>query len=205
MSADDRALLEVATVIRAASGTARARRRASSARSSRMRCARRSVAAARRTSGVGHADLAGARKRWVPWAIAGASTLVAAAAVLLLWLRAPEHAASPRRHGRRKIPTSWTSRPADPLIGPIAREHAGDASSRIDTIFADRLDGYRERTAVARGRQAMKLTWSWHRGAIAVIAIADRGHRRACSTRARAPAPRRRRDSPSRRTSSTRT
>jgi hypothetical protein len=45
-----------------------------------------------------------------------------------------------------------TSRPADPLIGPISREHAGDASTRIDTIYADRLDGYRERK-LARGRK----------------------------------------------------
>ncbi|MDQ3371012.1 MAG: hypothetical protein M3680_36805, partial [Myxococcota bacterium] len=42
-------------------------------------------------------------------------------------------------------PTSWTSRPADPLIGPIPRDEAGNASARIDYIFADRLDGYRQR------------------------------------------------------------
>jgi hypothetical protein len=31
------------------------------------------------------------------------------------------------------------------LIGPIARDRAGDASARIDEIFADRLDGFRGR------------------------------------------------------------
>jgi hypothetical protein len=41
------------------------------------------------------------------------------------------------------LPETWTSRPADPLIGPI-KKNVGDASARIDTIFADRLDGYRE-------------------------------------------------------------
>jgi len=44
-----------------------------------------------------------------------------------------------------ELPLTWKSRPADQLIGPIARERAGDASARMDTIFADRLDGFRER------------------------------------------------------------
>jgi hypothetical protein len=38
-------------------------------------------------------------------------------------------------------------------IGPIPRERVGDAGTRIDTIFADRLDGYRARTMSARGRK----------------------------------------------------
>ena len=37
------------------------------------------------------------------------------------------------------------------LVGPIARDHAGDASARIDYIFADRLDGFRERRLSPRG------------------------------------------------------
>ena len=85
----------------------------------------------------------GRSRRWVPWAVAAASTLVAAAAILLLWLRVPQQTTVV--HETAQIPTSWTSRPADPLVGPISREHAGDASSRIDYLFADRLDGYRER------------------------------------------------------------
>ena len=51
----------------------------------------------------------------------------------------------------QQVPTAWKSRPADPLIGRIPRERAGDAGTRIDTIFADRLEGYRGRT-LARGR-----------------------------------------------------
>jgi hypothetical protein len=44
-----------------------------------------------------------------------------------------------------QVPAEWTSRSADGLVGPIARAHAGDAATRIDTIFADRLDGFRAR------------------------------------------------------------
>ena len=92
-------------------------------------------------------------RRWAPWAVAAGATLVAAAAVLLLWLRGPERVVVHETANVEKIPTTWKSRPADPLIGPIARENVGDASSRIDAIFADRLDGYRERQ-FARGRKA---------------------------------------------------
>jgi hypothetical protein len=83
------------------------------------------------------------RRRWVPWTITAVSTTVAAAAMLMLWLRKPEV--------RENTPTSWKSRPSDPLIGPIAREQAGDAATRIDYIFADRLEGYRDRRLSRRG------------------------------------------------------
>lgn len=142
MSADDRALLEVATVIRAAHGNAElgaAKRR--SIVEDALRQAVGGVAST--TSGaVTPITAAPARRRWVPWAIAGASTLVAAAAVLLFWLRSPAEPVRPAETAQ--VPLEHKSRPADPLIGPIAREHVGDASKRIDTIFADRLDGYRE-------------------------------------------------------------
>jgi hypothetical protein len=84
-------------------------------------------------------------RRWAPWAIAGASALVAAAAIAMLWLRGPVAGPAVAR-----MPSEWTSRPADPLVGPIARDRAGDASARIDAIFADRLDGFRARR-LARG------------------------------------------------------
>ena len=90
-------------------------------------------------------------RRWVPWALTAASTAVAAAAVMVLWLRAPVTKIVREPTAAAKLPASWTSRPTDPLIGPIAREQAGDASSRIDYIFADRLDGFRERRLSARG------------------------------------------------------
>ena len=148
MSADDRALLEVATVIRAASGNVELP--AAKRRSLVEDALRQAVGGVAATASGATVPITRARRRWVPWAIAAGSTLVAAAAVLLLWLRAPQHgpAAPPIA---AKTPTSWTSRPADPLIGPIAREHVTDATSRIDTIFADRMDGYRERQ-LAGGR-----------------------------------------------------
>jgi hypothetical protein len=147
MSADDRALLEVATVIRAASGNvelAPAKRR--SIVEDALRQAVGGVGAA--TSGAA-VPITRARRRWVPWAVAGASALVAAAAVLLLWLRGPERVIERQPVA---MPEHWKSRPADDLIGPIPANRVGDASSRIDAIYADRLDGYRERQ-LARGRK----------------------------------------------------
>ena len=103
------------------------------------------------TSGqLGVVPIGRARKKWLPWALTGASTAIAAAAMLVLWLRGPEKQIVQET---AQVPTSWTSRPADPLIGPIARENAGDASARIDYLFADRLEGYRDRRlSGARGR-----------------------------------------------------
>jgi hypothetical protein len=147
MSADDRALLEVATVIRAASGGLPLS--AATQRTLVEDVLRQAVGAGGAGAGaaVGAAPgavtpIARARaRRWAPWMIAGASTLVAAAAVALLWIRTPRPAAP-----AAEVPVSWTSRPADPLIGRIPRERAGDASARIDYIFADRLEGFRERS-----------------------------------------------------------
>jgi len=145
MSADDRALLEVATVIRAASGNAEL-----------GETKRRSIVEDALRQAVGGAGASGAvvpisraRKRWVPWAITGASTLVAAAAVLMMWLRVPKVEVVDRS---ASVPISWQPRSADALIGPISRDRAGDASTRIDAIYADRLDGYRE-LRLARGRK----------------------------------------------------
>jgi hypothetical protein len=50
------------------------------------------------------------------------------------------------------LPLDQRSRPTDSLFGPIARDRAGDATTRIDTIFADRLDGYRDRELASAGR-----------------------------------------------------
>jgi hypothetical protein len=104
-----------------------------------------------RRLGVGIGDRA-RQRRWVPWAIAAGSTLVAVAAVLLLWLRAPERVQV--NTATATVPTTWKSRPTDSLIGPIAREQVGDASARIDAIFADRLDGYPDRAQSGRGRKS---------------------------------------------------
>ena len=82
------------------------------------------------------------RKRFAPWTVAGTSMAIAAAAIVL-WLRAPRPIQTVE-HPTAQLRENWKSRPTDSLIGPISRVHAGDASARIDTIFADRLDGYRE-------------------------------------------------------------
>ncbi len=150
MSADDRALLEVATVIRASHGNAELG--AAKTRSIVEEALRQAVGGNTTSTSGNVTPITKARsRRWAPWAIAAASTIVAAAAVLLFWLRNP---AQPTHapEAAQSVPTHWKSRPADPLIGPIAPERVGDASTRIDTIFADRLDGYRERT-LARGRK----------------------------------------------------
>jgi hypothetical protein len=157
MSADDRALLEVATVIRAASGNvelAPAKRHSLVEDALRQAVGGAGAGTSARTSGRTSGSvvpITRARRRWMPWAIAGASTLVAAAAVLLLWLRG----APAQNHAdvaRAPTPARLLSRPADALIGPIPRDRVGDASTRIDAIYADRLDGYRE-LQLARGRK----------------------------------------------------
>jgi hypothetical protein len=158
MSADDRALLEVATVIRAGTGglpLSPARRDALVEGALRQAIA--GPGAARRGAAAPPAPSAGSApavaidrgraRRWAPWVVASASALVAAAAVLVGWLRAP--AAPPARAA--DVPVAWTSRPADPLIGPIAADRSGDAATRLDYIFADRLAGYRERRLTRRG------------------------------------------------------
>jgi hypothetical protein len=143
LSADDRALLEVATVIRATSGAielAGARQR------SLVDEALRQAVGQHPSTSLSTTPISAARARrgWVPWSIAVTSTVVAAAAVLMLWLRKP---------APRELPETWQSRPSDPLIGPIPAERAGDASARLDYIFADRLDGYRDRMLSRGGRR----------------------------------------------------
>jgi hypothetical protein len=64
-----------------------------------------------------------------------------AAAALLLWLKLP---------GAPAVPAARL-RSADAVVGaPIAREHAGDASARLDARVADR------RAAVGRAGHAAK-------------------------------------------------
>jgi hypothetical protein len=155
ISADDRALLEVATVIRATRGGIEL---APGRRNALIEDALRQAIGAAPPSGGSVAPLSRARaRRWAPWIVAGASTLVAAAALAVLWLRAPgppsaSATAARQAHGDVRIPVEWTSRPADALIGPIRADRAGDASARIDTIFADRLDGFRARRLARGGR-----------------------------------------------------
>ena len=145
MPADDRALLEVATVIRATRGNLElAPGRQYAVVEDALRQAIGAPPASASITPIARA------RRWTPWIVAGASALVAAAAVALLWLRPAPAARAPIV--RRDVPIEWRSRPADALIGPIARASAGDASARIDTIFADRLDGFRAQRMARGGR-----------------------------------------------------
>src|SRR6185436_12011787 len=83
MSADDRALLEVATVIRATHGNLDL---APAQQAAVVEDALRQAIGAGPAAGASVAPLARARaRRWAPWVVAGASTLVAAAALALLW------------------------------------------------------------------------------------------------------------------------
>lgn len=144
MTADARALLEVATVIRAASGKAELDR--GKQRSLVEDVLRNAVGAASVSTTGGVTPIAAARqRRWVPWTITGASSLVAVAAIALLWLRGPRVVEVPVAIQEAEVPMTWRSRPADALVGPIDRAQAGNAVSRIDHIFENRLNGYRER------------------------------------------------------------
>lgn len=155
--ADDRALLEVATVIRAAArppelGAARTRSivEAALATAIERRGGGRMSDPSLSVPDVVPIGRARAR-RAAPWIIAGVSSAIAAAAVVMLLLRP---AGVPvRDDGARAaaVPAHLRSRPADPLIGVIPAAPSLDAAqraavTRIDTIYADRLAGFRERT-----------------------------------------------------------
>lgn len=155
MPADARALLEVATVIRAATGKAELAREKQ--RSLVEDVLRNAVGASAPAAGGGITPISAARqRRWLPWTIAGASSIAAVAAIAMLWLRGPRVVEVPVTIQEAEVPMTWRSRPADALVGPIDRAQAGNAVSRIDAIFENRLHGYRERrlagvTSAARG------------------------------------------------------
>ena len=157
MSADDRALLEVATVIRATRGGLElaAERRTAVIEDALRQAIGDGPVGARSVASIARARGRSRMRRWAPWLVAGGSALVAAAAMLALWLRPVDGAGSPvgRADAPGDVPIEWRSRSADALIGPIAAERAGDAGARIDAIFADRLDGFRARQLARRGRR----------------------------------------------------
>lgn len=142
MPAEDRALIEVATVIRAASGAVElsAARRASIVEEALHRAVDKAAPA---TPGV--TSITARRASRAPWVIAAVTSAVAIAAILALVLRpAPRAPAVAPIAEAPTLPQHLRSRPADPLIGAIPRDRSGDAAARIDAIFADRLDAYRE-------------------------------------------------------------
>jgi hypothetical protein len=153
LSADERALLEVTTVIRAAARPAELApgpRRAVIEQALASALGQGASHGAARNGSLrlsGPMDTAqpirSGRGRWVPWALAAATTAMAAAAGAALWLRAPRQVMV---SAPAPVPLHWRSRPADALVGEIHREDAGDAAARLDSIYSDRLDGFREAT-----------------------------------------------------------
>lgn len=87
-------------------------------------------------------DLSARRRRLqrlIPWGVA----TFAAAAALIFALRTSPPAESPPTVPDQ-LSMMHRSRPADPLIGQIPRAEAGRASTRLDTIYSDRMAGYRD-------------------------------------------------------------
>jgi len=90
-----------------------------------------------------------------PWAL----TAVAAAAAVVLWVSRPAQPATVATPSAKPAPTlssSQRSRPTDALVGAIARTDSGLASSRIDVIYADRLDGYRSLALSTRSPRGVR-------------------------------------------------
>ncbi len=75
----------------------------------------------------------------IPWAVAA---VAAAAALLLLFM--PPQTIEQQRNPTAPVARAFRSRPSDALIGKIQPAEAQQASERLDTLFADRMDGYRE-------------------------------------------------------------
>ena len=96
-----------------------------------------------------HTDIRSARRRidrvvrTVPWVVAVSAAL---AAVIFFLVRPGDRAkvATPEPAHEVRLSVSNTSRPADPLVGVIERGASDRARERIDIIFADRMDGFRD-------------------------------------------------------------
>ncbi len=155
MSADDRALVEVATVIRGAAGRialtdARATALVDAALLAAVDRDRPRSVSVPPPLGAPHPPeviaIASARSRSrLPWIAATIATAIAAAAIALLVAR-------PARPAPAAPPVAVRHTP-DQLVGVITRDRAGDAAARIDVIYADRLDGWREQgVGVRSGR-----------------------------------------------------
>lgn len=126
MDTEDRELLDVATVIRA--GTTQVELPAA-------KITAMVEAALAKSVGATPSDVIAITRarRWLPWSITGATSAIAAAAIALLVVRAP--------HAPKKLHRATD----DALVGEIKRADSGNAAARLDYIFADRLDAYRER------------------------------------------------------------
>ncbi|HEU5055288.1 MAG TPA: hypothetical protein VFU21_02130 [Kofleriaceae bacterium] len=88
--------------------------------------------------------------RVLPWAVAS----LAAAAAIVLYIARPPHRDRAGDETAEVAPApavddvprdvTHTSRPADPLVGPIGEAERGKATQRIDLLYADRMSGYRD-------------------------------------------------------------
>ena len=154
MAHDERALVEVAAAIRTGMiGEKLAAHRASSAiegafaihaASTRQAAAPLpddAAPAAPHAPAEGANAVAPSPRRRLPAATPWLTAALAAAAALFLAFGQPQ---PELEASASALPHHVTSRPADTLIGTIPRDRAADARTRADTIFADRLRGYRE-------------------------------------------------------------
>ena len=148
MSADQRALVDIAGMIRAGANVAtldpkRSQEIVGDALDRGSQTRPQTVPDTRAREATNESDIVPLRRRIArvtPWALAA---LASAAAVILMLSRpnvphqAPPHVV---------LPDHFHSRSSDALVGRIARAEAGDASRRLDMIFADRLHSYRALT-----------------------------------------------------------
>jgi hypothetical protein len=146
LASDERALLEVATTIRSVVG------RAELAEGRRRELVDDAFAGVTNLRGPGPRAISekpdGARRSqrlrarsWLPWTLTATTLTMAAAAIAALWMRPPHSVVV---NAPSQIPTHWRSRGADAVVGEIRRENAARAADRLDSIYSDRLDGYRE-------------------------------------------------------------
>jgi hypothetical protein len=163
MDSDDRALVETATMVLASTRDvelAAERRRALIDRAMERAVLGQQPAAAAAAATTGpkkpgvvpgsDADIAavtgragssrGRFARALPWTI----TSIAAAAAIALFLTRPEAPVARTESMEPRLETFHRSRPADPLIGQIRPEQAAHASARLDSIYSDRMAGYRD-------------------------------------------------------------
>ncbi len=145
LAAETRELLDLAATMRDALGDPGRRHGLERARRDRIidDAFRASVGAPASSTGGGSVTRLADRRRgrfarYAPYAVA----VVAVAAAVFLFVTRPSQ--QPAKSQPPALAEFNYSRPADALIGKIPRDRAGDASARIDIIYADRLAGYRD-------------------------------------------------------------
>ncbi|MBI4511696.1 MAG: hypothetical protein HY698_18830 [Deltaproteobacteria bacterium] len=93
-------------------------------------------------------------KKHAPWAVA----LLALGLLLFFLLGTPPRAPATEIAPQPERPLIERSRPADELVGRVARADAAGARARIDAIFADRLAGFRSVLLGEHGASAVGTT-----------------------------------------------